>query len=103
MPISPSTGEFISLDDAKNYVTEYRNLYPEENKCFSFGSDKLIQILKQENCIGLRIYNGYSKDNSQPNLVVVGVDKDQKDMTNGLILQKSSPWSDANDPGSPLN
>jgi hypothetical protein len=91
MAINPSSGEFITLDEAKSYVFEYRKLFPSSIKGYFAGIEKLDMILAQDGCIGLRIYNGYSIDESKTNLVILGVDSASQDMTKGLILEKLDP------------
>ena len=91
MAINPSSGEFITLDEAKTFVFDFRKEFPTATKGYFAGKDKLDMILAQEDCIGLRIYNGYSDAESKTNLVIVGVDKAELDMTDGLILEKLDP------------
>jgi hypothetical protein len=91
MAINPSSGEFITLDEAKSYVFEFRKMYPTSLKGYFAGEEKINLILAQDKCIGLRIYNGYSIEDSKTNLVIVGVDENEKDMTDGLILEKTEP------------
>jgi hypothetical protein len=89
MAISPSSGEFITLAEAQSYVFEYRKQFPTAIKGYFAGEEKLNMILEQEGCIGLRIYNGYGLEESKTNLVIVGVDGNERDMTSGLILEKT--------------
>jgi len=91
MAIDSSSGEFITLAQAQDYVFEYRKQFPTAIKGYFAGTEKVKMILEQVDCIGLRIYNGYSNGDSKTNLVIVGVDKYGKDMTNGLILEKLTP------------
>lgn len=88
MPINPSSGEFITLAEAQTFVFDYKKQFPAAIKGYFAGADKLNMILAQEDCIGLRIYNGYNDKDSVTNLVILGVDKDEKDMTSGLILER---------------
>ncbi len=53
-----------------------------------FGVEKLKLILAQKDCIGVRLY--YAKDDTgKPALVLVGVDKNENDLYNGVILDRS--------------
>ena len=91
MAINPSSGEFITLAEAQSYVLEYRKIYPTAIKGYFAGVEKLNLILEQTDCIGLRIYNGYSLAENTTNLVIVGVNSRELDMTEGLILERLDP------------
>lgn len=83
----------ISLEDAKQLIKNYQNSYPiDEHKINSgfFGKDALVKLLNQDKCIGLRIYNAQGTDGKNC-FVLVGVNEDQKDMTNGSILEFTVP------------
>ena len=54
------------------------------------GMDNVNKILEQENCVGLRIHNGYDSENGKMSLIFVGVDVDGKEiLENGLIYDKT--------------
>jgi len=91
MTINSNSGSVIDLDEAKKFVTAFKTKYPNMPKAFFAGSDKLSLILEQSGCMGIRIYNGYDESKSMTNLVLVGVDKDEKDMTDGVILERLVP------------
>lgn len=91
MKLDENTGGSISLEEAKEFVTAFRTLYPEEVKAFYVGSNQVKKVLEQENCMGLRMYNGYDEKEKRLNIVIVGVDVNEKDMTDGVILDKSLP------------
>jgi hypothetical protein len=102
MAIDPESGTFISLDEAKLYVSSFRNEYPDQLKGFFAGSKNIQRILDQERCIGIRMYNGYDLESRTTNLVLVGVNTDERDMTEGLILEKLNPCPAECDVNSPL-
>jgi hypothetical protein len=102
MAIDPQSGTFISLQEAQDYVFEYRKIFPDTIKGYFAGGEKVGTILKQDKCIGIRIYNGYSPIDNRTNLVIVGVDEDERDMTDGLILEKLNPCPAECDVNSPL-
>ena len=95
-------GEFISLDEALKYVSDFRKRNPDAIKAYTADGDKLQQVLLQKDCIGLRIYNGYSEKTGANNLVILGVDSAQSDMVSGLILQRLEPCPPNCDPTSQL-
>ena len=88
MAIDKNSGTIINIEEAKKYTKSLRENFPDETKAYFVGLDKVKLILEQENCLGFRIYNGYNKEIKKRNLVIIGVDKAKKDMTNGIIIEK---------------
>lgn len=86
-----NTGEVISLDQAIEFTHSYQEQNPNAIKAFFVGSDKVNSILEQENCMGIRMYNGYDVETQSNNLVLVGVDENGEDMTNGVIVEHLNP------------
>jgi len=98
MTLTQDDGSFISLEDAKNMVSDYKN-NPEinlEKKINShyFGKNKLLEVINQKDSIGARIYHGKAADDDGDfvqKIIVVGVDKDGNDILNtNKILDFSS-------------
>jgi hypothetical protein len=57
------------------------------------GQEKIKQILAQNDCFGIRFYFGIDDEGAQ-NLVLVGADEDENDLSDGLIadqLKKCPP------------
>ena len=102
MPIDRHTGEFISLTDAEMLTKSYQDNFPNAIKCFYLGANKIQDILDQEGCIGIRTYMAFDKDTNTQNLVMVGVNEDCEDMTDGLIADKMMPCPSQCDNNSPL-
>jgi hypothetical protein len=88
MALDADTGVVIDLKDARNYVKDYGLKFPDQNKAYFVGRNKIEDILDQSGCMGIRIYNGYVAEDEATNLVLVGVDYDGKDMTDGIILDR---------------
>ncbi len=88
MEINENTGGEITLADAQKYVGAFRTKYPNEVKAFFIGKTSVNKILDQANCIGIRIYNGYDANANCLNLVMVGIDDQGKDMTDGVIMDQ---------------
>ncbi len=101
MAIDANSGSVIDLDDAVKFVTAFRTKYPGETKGFFVGADKLALIL-ESGCMGIRIYNGYDEESLKTNLVLVGVDKYEKDMTDKVILERLVPCPSICDQSSAL-
>ena len=91
MEINESSGEIISLEEAKQYTHSFQKLYPDEKKAFFAGKENLLKILEQPDCLGIRIYNGYNDDEKASNKVLIGVDHKGDDMEEGIILEKLIP------------
>lgn len=90
MALSTTAGEQITLDEAKEFVKSFRERFPEEIKGSFIGAENVQKILAQEGCIGIRCYHGYDDTNGRMNLVIVGVDEDEKDMTK-MIMNRNIP------------
>lgn len=103
MTLDSNTGSTITLDEAKNYTHTFQENNREAIKSFFVGSKKLQQILSQDGCIGVRIYNGNdTQNNHQSNLVLVGVDENGEDLSEGVIIEKLSPCPSSCPESSPL-
>ena len=90
MALDANSGAEIDLKEAKDYIHAFGKKYPEEVKALFIGRNQLAKILEQE-CIGIRIYNGYDLEETRITLVMVGVDDQEKDMTDGIILDRMRP------------
>lgn len=100
--INPNSGSVIDLSEAQGYVTEFKKCFPKEIKALYVGKNHVRQILAQDDCIGIRIYNGYSADEGRLSHVLVGVDSDGNDMTSGVIVDRMIPCPNSCDINSPL-
>ena len=103
MPIDKHTGEFIDLTEAKELTNAYQAAFPTEPRCFFIGRDKLQSVIDQEGCIGVRMYRAFDVVRNEQNVVIVGVDANGSDMTDGLLLDKTVPCPNDCDTVSPLN
>ena len=79
----------ITLTEGAAMTKAYRDANPTAIKGHFFGINKINTILSQRGCVGVRIY--YGLDNGIKQLVMVGVDANQNDLCNGIILDRSSP------------
>lgn len=102
MAINPNTGSEINLTEAQTLVNAFSANFPKEIKASAVGVNNLNLILKQPNCVGIRIYNGYNEALGRLSPVLVGVDSAGKDMTNGVIIDRLDPCPSVCDPSSPL-
>lgn len=83
--VSSTSGEFISLDEAvakqKKHLDFRKRVFKEEDAVRSqfFGKDHLLEILKNEDCVGIKIIFGM-EDEKMPNLVLIGADENLKNL-----------------------
>ena len=88
---SGSTDQFISLDEAVKLTANFRAAAgPSAIKGGYFKKETIQAILDQPGCVGLRYYYGQKEDGT-PVLILVGVDKNGNDLTDGLLAEFSTP------------
>lgn len=91
MKFTGKEDHLISLEEAKKLINNFRNKVGEESvKAHYLGKEAILKVLEQENCVGLRIYYA-ENDEGKPELVVVGVNEEGKDLTKGTILERVWP------------
>jgi hypothetical protein len=80
MPESVSSGKLIPAEQVQRFKTtfEAKATKGEVKSCF-YGINKIIKILGQDGCIGIRIY-GAINDNGDKTFALVGVDEENKDL-----------------------
>ncbi len=101
MSFDGNEGKKVSLQEAAEWTSNYRKSVQSGQTIAQFiGKNKLIELLEQENCVGVRIYYGLDEI-GEKNLVFVGADEDENDLVDGVILEfavKCPPkCSDKND------
>ncbi|RXR34850.1 hypothetical protein EQG68_02775 [Flavobacterium piscinae] len=88
MRLDENSGGVITLKEAQDLVRTYQTSNPEEVKGFFIGANHLKAILNQERCIGVRIYNAYEEESKTHTLVLIGVDGNENDMKEGVIVDR---------------
>lgn len=103
MAFDGTEGAQVTLAEGSGWTKNYRNgtKYNGKNGQF-FGKDILNAILQQSGCMGIRIYYG-EETNGTPNLVIVGADADENDMTTGVIGERCVPCPSRCGVSNPLN
>lgn len=86
MSLNPNTGSIITKEEAQTLIAAFGKKFPGEVVASFIGENNVKQILEQNNCIGLRIYNGYNDVEKKISLVMVGVDAEEQDMLDGNII-----------------
>ena len=117
-----SSNHFISLQEAVQLTSKCRsektNIMKSEyqdrgiiSTCETFDRQCLDILLRQQGCMGVRIYSGMD-DNLKLKVVIVGVDADNKDMLpssltaldeENNIIEQGLPCPPTCPPPSPLN
>ena len=90
MNLDHNVGAVISLKDAKEFVTNFRTRYPNEINSLFTGATIIKSILDQEDCVGIRIYNGYNEQEQRMNSVLIGVNSQGEDML-AIIADEMAP------------
>lgn len=89
MNLDPNTGSIISEEQAKKMIALFAEKFPKQTVSSFIGSDNVKKILEQEECIGIRIYNGYDEEAQKISLVLVGVNSNEEDiLENGIIYDE---------------
>ncbi len=77
----------ITLADASVLTERFRDNMPWDDTIAEFfGKAALLEILEQEDCVGIRFYYGFD-DQMRPSLVAVGAKPNQDDLVNGFIAE----------------
>ena len=86
MLLNENTGSIISLEVAKKFVKDFEIKFPRQIVSSFIGSENVKLILAQQNCIGIRIYNGYDVAKEKISLVLIGVDSNEQDILDGGLI-----------------
>ncbi len=104
MAINGNEGAPIALATAKRWTASYRQNEEQNNpgetvtKAHFFGKEKILEVLKQEECVGMRIYYGINDDKKRE-VIIVGTKSDENnilpsnednaDSGSGIVLDDS--------------
>lgn len=91
MSLDVNSGSEITVSEAQTFIQDFRTINPLSVKAVFAGTEKIKLILNQADCIGIRMYFGNDRDTNKNNLVLVGVNSEEKDMTSGVILERLVP------------
>ena len=86
MAFNGNEGEQVTLDQAAAWTKRYRTSNPTAIKATFYGINKINDVLNQPNVVGIRFYNGEDQ-NGVNNLILVGVDANEDDITTGIIME----------------
>lgn len=89
MAFNGNEGDWIPLADAKNMAKDYRLIFPNEKQGAFLGINKINDILRQNDCMGIRVY--FAKNAAGDlTIIMVGADSNEADLTN-LVLDVARP------------
>ncbi|TDI82281.1 MAG: hypothetical protein E2O79_06655 [Caldithrix sp.] len=96
----------ISLEDASQMTRNFQlQTAPDQIIGGFFGKDAVLAIISQEKAVGLRYYYGLD-DEGTPHIILIGVNADGNDMTDGLLAERSTKCPphcpESNDLNNPL-
>jgi hypothetical protein len=100
MAFTGDEGEKFPLETAAEWTANYRKNNPNGIKAHFFGMNIIKEILAQEGCVGIRSYYALD-DNGVQQLIMVGVDKDENDLYEGIIAEmaiKCPPFCSTKNP-----
>jgi hypothetical protein len=81
----------IDLATAKTMIQDFRSNLPLNGVHGGFfGKAKLLDILNQTNCVGIRYYYAHT-ENGDPTIVLVGADANEDDLAYGELAEFSKP------------
>lgn len=81
-----NSGSLITEQKAKDLIDAFQINFPNEIISSFIGKNNVENLLQQEDCVGIRIYNGYDEVERKISLVLVGVDSNDDELLNdGLI------------------
>ncbi len=91
MAFDGNEGEVVSLEDAESWLINWSTENPDEEevRAHTVGVNKVNSILNQTGCVGIRIY--YAIEDGKKSLVLVGVNADEEDLENGVIVERIRP------------
>jgi hypothetical protein len=114
MPFNGTEGSYITLTDGSALTKLFRDTFltdGREIKGVFFGKEKLIELLNQTDCVGIRCYIGGKvvERSNQPvvdfSMVLVGAKADESDMTGATdkVLDDGVPCPNKCGVSNPLN
>lgn len=89
------------LETAAEWTANYRKSNPNGIKAHFFGMNIINEVLAQPGCVGIRCYYAMDEKGVQQ-MIIVGADKDENDLYNGIIAEISLPCPPYCPNGSPL-
>lgn len=86
----PDRDHHVAAETAAVMTRRFRERFPEREKAGAFLAEKVREVLAQRDCRALRYYYAI-EDVPRDTLVLVGVDPEGADLTDGVLLELSIP------------
>ena len=102
MPLPDKRDHRISLSEATELTKAHRKHNPSAGHAEFFHREAFQTLLEQPGCAGVRIYHGRGRG-GEHHCVLVAVDGNGADMTEGAIMQQSYPCPPICDESSAFN
>lgn len=91
MSFNGNEGEMIDINTGGEWTANYRkSRYNDGVNSIFYGKNKLMDLLNQSNCVGIRIYKAID-DRNAPVMVLIGTDANENDLTDGYVLERGTP------------
>lgn len=91
MALPPPRDHRITLAEAMALTRRFKeSVSPKTERGGMFHRAAVDEVLRQPGCVGLRFYHGRNADGSAA-VVLVGVDEQGNDMTDGVLLERQYP------------
>lgn len=101
MAFTGNEAERFPLETSAVWTANYRKANPNGIKAHFFGMNIINEILAQDGCVGIRCYYALDEKGVQQ-MIMVGADREENDLYNGIIAEVSSPCPPFCGNGSPL-
>lgn len=101
MSFTGNEAEKFPLETAAEWTANYRSANPNDIKAHFFGKNILNEILAQPGCVGIRVYHALDSAGVKQ-MIMVGADKYENDLFNGIVAEVSKPCPPYCPNGSPL-
>jgi hypothetical protein len=95
-------GSIITLADGSKMTADFRKRFPSETKAVYYSSNVYNDLMDQEGCVGIRIYNALDANGNMTN-VLVGVDEHGNDLFKGIVYDSGRRTPPAPISPNPLN
>lgn len=95
-------GSIITLQEGSTMTASFREKFPNETKAVYYSSNVYNDLMDQEGCVGIRIYNALDANGNMTN-VLVGVDEHGNDLFKGRVYDSGDRTPPAPIPPNPLN
>lgn len=91
MAFDGNEGEVVQLTDAADWTASHRaTMGTGDLKGQFYGKNKIMQILNQNDCVGIRIYHGIDSNGTKI-MILVGAKANEDDIDSGVIVEQGSP------------